>query len=60
MKQPRKPTRDQKELIAKVGLNPEEWLVRSDEGMYMKIVDRTIEQREEVTINKETKKIMAM
>lgn len=60
MKRPKKPTRDQKELIAKVGLNPEEWLVRSDAGMYLKIVDKTMEQREEVTINKVSKKIVDM
>lgn len=60
MSNPKKPTCAQKELIAAAGLDPEGWLVRSDAGTYLKLVDRGIEQREEVTVNKETKRLVAV
>lgn len=59
MKQPKKPTLAQKKLIAGAGLDPEKWMVRLENRMYLYIVDRGIEQRELRTIDKQTGKCVS-
>lgn len=58
MKQPRKPTLVQKKLIAAAGLDPDEWMVKLEDKLYLQLVDRGIEQRKKVTINKQAKQIV--
>lgn len=45
MKQPKKPTREQKELMAKRGLRPENWIVILDNKAEMQIISRHSRQR---------------
>lgn len=41
MKQPKRPTREQKELMSKRKLNAEHWAVVEDSGIYLKVVNKT-------------------
>ena len=45
MKRAKKPTREQKELIAKQGLLPKNWMVILDDKKEMEIVSRKSRQR---------------
>lgn len=54
MKQPSKPTLAQKKLIAGAGLDPEKWMVRHENRIYLYIVDRGIKQRQLCIINRKT------
>lgn len=45
MKQPKSPTREQKELIAEYGLRPENWMVISDNSAEMQIISKRSAQR---------------
>lgn len=58
MKQPKKPTLEQKKLIMRAGLNPDEWSVRNENKQYLYLVDRGMEQRENIIIDKETGEVM--
>lgn len=46
------PNAGQKKLIREAGLNPAKWLVRHENNRYLYLVDRGIEQRENVIIDK--------
>lgn len=54
MKQAKKPTRVQKELMSKHGLRPENWLVLTDNKAELQVVSRRSGQRR--AIEKGTKK----
>lgn len=54
----RSPTSAQAAIIEKAGLNPREWLVLEDGRVYMKLTDRGIEQRDEISINKSTMRLV--
>ena len=58
MKQPRKPTLDQKKLIDAAGLDPDKWSVKFEDAIYLHLVDRGMEQRELRIIDKQTRKIV--
>lgn len=45
MKQPKSPTREQKELIAQHGLKPENWMVISNNSAEMEIISKKSAQR---------------
>jgi len=45
LKQPKKPTREQKELMTKRGLRPENWMVILDNKAEMQIISRHSRQR---------------
>lgn len=40
MKQPKKLTLSNKKLLVKVGLNPEEWMVRFEDKQFLHIVNK--------------------
>lgn len=44
MKQPKKPTRAQKELMAEHGLRPENWMVLTDNRAEMMGIDKVVGQ----------------
>lgn len=48
LKQPKKPTRAQKELMAEHGLRPENWMVLTDNRAEMQIVSRRSGQRRSI------------
>ncbi len=48
----RNPNAEQKALIRTAGLNPAKWLVRHENDRYLYLVDRGIEQRENLIIDK--------
>ena len=56
MKTARKPTPEQADLIQKAGLDPQAWSVRFEDDRYLHLVDRGLEQREIVIVDKETAK----
>lgn len=58
MKQPKKPTLEQKKIIAGAGMDPEKWSVRFEDRKYLHIVDRGIEQRELQIIDKGTGRVV--
>lgn len=58
MKQPKKPTLDQKKQIKSAGLDPDKWSVRNENKQYLYLVDRGMEQRENIIIDKATGEIM--
>lgn len=41
MKQPKRPTREQKELMSDRKLNAEHWAVMEDNGLYLKVIHKT-------------------
>lgn len=53
----RKPDRTQSWLIRKAGLDPEKWLVLFQDMYYLHLVDRGMEQREPVIIDRLTGEI---
>lgn len=52
MRQARRPTRRQKDLIERAGLEPEKWLIRHEDNYYLHLVDKGLEQRQLVIIDK--------
>lgn len=54
MKQPKKPNLAQKKMIKRAGLDPEKWSVREENKQYLYLVDRGMERRENVMIDKAT------
>lgn len=56
MKQPKKPTREQKELMAKRGLRPENWMVILDNKAEMQIISRHSRQRRTIERGQRKKK----
>lgn len=55
---PEKPDAWQKQIIRKAGLKPQKWLVIWENEMYLYLVDRGPEQREDIIIDKETFEVM--
>ena len=45
MKQPKKLTRQNKSLLEKVGLNPEEWINLLEDNLYLHIVRKNSDKR---------------
>lgn len=45
MKQPKKLTRQNKVLLEKVGLNPEEWMNLLEDSLYLHIVQKNSDKR---------------
>lgn len=54
-----RPDPAQKTLISAAGLNPEKWLVTKDNAAYLYLVDKGMEQRERIIIDKGTGEAMA-
>lgn len=54
------PTTEQAEIIESAGLNPRKWLVVEDGKAYLRLTDRSLEQRDEVTINKSSLRMLQM
>lgn len=40
MKRPKKLTRDQKKMVSKAGLNPEEWRCLLEDALYLNIIHK--------------------
>lgn len=59
MKQPKKPTLDQKKQIESAGLDPDKWSVLKENNQYLYLVDRGIERREDIVIDKATGEVVA-
>ena len=59
MKQPSKPNLRQKKTIAGSGLDPDKWSVRKENNQYLYLIDRGMEQRETVVIDKSTGEAVA-
>ncbi len=55
---PEKPDAWQKQIIRKAGLEPRKWLVVKENPMYLYLVDKGSEQREDIIIDKETFEVM--
>lgn len=55
---PEKPDAWQKQIIRKAGLKPQKWLVVKENPMYLYLVDKGSEQREDIIIDKETFEVM--
>ena len=55
---PKRPDACQKQVIRKAGLEPQKWLVVKENLMYLYLVDRGSEQREDIIIDKETFEVM--
>ncbi len=55
---PEKPDAWQKQIIRKAGLKPQKWLVVKENHMYLYLVDKGSEQREDIIIGKETFEVM--
>ena len=55
---PEKPDAWQKQIIHKAGLKPQKWLVVKENPMYLYLVDRGPEQREDIIVDKETFEVM--
>ena len=55
---PEKPDAWQKQIIRKAGQEPQKWLVVKENLMYLYLVDRGPEQREDIIIDKETFEVM--
>ena len=58
MKQPKKPTLDQKKMIQRTGLDPGNWCVMKENRQYLYLVDRGVERRETVIIDKAPLEVM--
>ena len=58
MKQPKKPTLDQKKMIQRAGLDPGNWCVMKENRQYLYLVDRDMERCETVIIDKATLEVM--
>lgn len=58
MKQPKKPNLAQKKMIKRAGLDPEKWSVRNENKQYLYLVDRGMEQRQNIIIDKVTGEVM--
>lgn len=56
MKQPKKPTLDQKKMIQRSGLDPGSWCVMKENRQYLYLVDRSLKQT--VIIDKATLEVM--
>ena len=56
MKQPKKPTLDQKKMIQRAGLDPGNWCVMKENRQYIYLVDRGVKQT--VIIDKTTLEVM--
>lgn len=56
MKQPKKPTLDQKKMIQRAGLDPGNWCVMKENRHYLYLVDRSLKQT--VIIDKATLEVM--
>ena len=56
MKQPKKPTLDQKKMIQRAGLDPGSWCVLKENRQYLYLVDRSLKQT--VIIDKATLEVM--
>ena len=56
MKQPKKLTRDQKRLLADLGLNPKEWMNLFEDDLYLHIVNKNSSDRK--IIDKEERVIV--
>lgn len=56
MKQPKKPTLDQKKMIQRAGLDPGNWCVMKENRQYLYLVDRSLKQT--VIIDKATLEVM--
>ena len=57
MKQAKKLTRDNKKIVAAVGLNPTEWMMMMEDKMYLHIVKKDTSERS--IISKDSKKIIS-
>lgn len=55
---PEKPDAWQKQIIRKAGLKPQKWLVVKENPMYLYLVDKGSDQREDIIIGKETFEVM--
>lgn len=55
---PEKPDAGQKQIIRKAGQEPQKWLVIWENEMYLYLVDRGPEQREDIIVDKETFEVM--
>jgi len=55
---PEKPDAWQKQIIRKAGQEPQKWLVVKENLMYLYLVDRGSEQREDIIVDKETFEVM--
>lgn len=55
---PRKPNAGQKQVIRKAGLKPQKWLVIWENERYLYLVDRGLEQRENIIIDQEAYEVM--
>ena len=58
MKQPRKPTLEQKKLIVAAGLDPGKWSVTHENEHYLYLVERHFEGRDIRTIDKSTQEVI--
>lgn len=58
MKRPKKPTLQQEMLIRNTGLDPDKWSVRNENDQYLYLVDRGMEQRENIVIDKSTGEVV--
>lgn len=56
MKQPKKPTLDQKKMIQRAGLDPRNWCVMKENRQYLYLVDQSLKQT--VIIDKATLEVM--
>ena len=55
---PEKPDAWQKQIIRKAGQEPQKWLVVKENLMYLYLVDRGSEQREDIIVDKKTFEVM--
>ena len=55
---PEKPDAWQRQVIRRAGLEPRKWLVVKENHMYLYLVDKGPEQREDIIIDKETFEVM--
>ena len=53
MKQGKCPTRNQKQVIVRNGLNPDEWLVRMEDNRYIHLIGKTPGMKEIKILDKE-------
>ena len=53
-----RPRRAQRRTISLSGLNPDEWLVGFEDKLYLYLVDRGIERRESLIIDKASHEVM--
>ena len=49
MKQPKKPTYEQKKVIAKRKMDWREWMVRSDDNMVLTLIHKTTKEVKEIS-----------